>query len=148
MPTALRPRKITTHTVNEANELLEILVLDLPGAGGANHEYTVRPRRNPGEKPVDILDDGSVNEVSPTQHFPYHVHIPFQNGTIPEAGVNGITHEILLAIVADRLESFQAGKFPSTYNEVALAAVKAALASLKQRTIDRQNRGVEGKHQA
>jgi hypothetical protein len=33
----------------------------------------------------------------------------FQNGPIAEVGVNGVTHEVLLAIVADRLRSFQKG---------------------------------------
>jgi len=74
--------------------------------------------------------------------------VTFQNGPIREAGVNGVTQEALLAIVIDRLESFQAGPFPSDQNAVALDHVKAALWHLKERTRMRLARGVEGTTQA
>jgi len=143
MPYALRPRKILTHVVNEANELLEVEVLDLPGQGGASHRYSVHPKRT-GEKAAEFPGDEPVPSL--TQHFPYEVSIPFQNGPIQEAGVNGVTQEILLAIVADRLESFQSGPFKNENNRLALDHVKNALEALKARTRERQARGVEGKN--
>jgi hypothetical protein len=75
-----------------------------------------------------------------------HTTILFQNGPIPEKGVNGITQEVLLAIVADRLMSFQAGPFASKYNAKALDHVLLAQEALLQRTRDRMSRGVEGTH--
>src|SRR5690606_27740942 len=78
---------VNDHKVNPANDKLEIKVLDEPGAGGANHVYHV----------TGFGENG--------------VMICFQNGPINENGINGVTQEALLAIVADRLRSFQAGKF-------------------------------------
>ncbi len=74
------------------------------------------------------------------------VTILFQNGPIGEVGVNGLTHEVLLAIIADRLRSFQAGQFACSENAAALESVEAAQRSLKSRTEARLARGVEGTH--
>lgn len=116
-------REITEHKVNPVNDVIDIFVTDEPGAGGANHEYTVS--------------------------VPGHDHTPlsFQNGPIKEAGVNGITQEVLLAIVADRLRSFQSGPFASRENAVALTHIETAMLWLHKRTLDRMRRGVEGTHQ-
>ena len=72
----------------------------------------------------------------------------FQNGPIQTAGVNGITQEVLLAIVIDRLRSFQAGPFPCDENAEALGYCEMALDFLKERTKMRLARGVEGKSEA
>lgn len=114
-------RKLTDHIVNPVNDKIEVRVTDQPGAGGANHEY------------LAILPNG--------QHMP----IGFQNGPINEAGINGLTHEVLLAIVADRLRSFQAGPFACRENAVALTKIEEAMMWLHKRTLDRMRRGVEGK---
>ncbi len=74
--------------------------------------------------------------------------IHFQTGPIREAGVNGCSNEDLLAIVADRLECLQKGKFPCEENRGALRHVLLALGFLHQRTADRKKRGVEGKNKA
>ena len=103
---------------------LRIEVMDEPGAGGANHRYEV---------------------IVPTWGCPTHYHINFQNGPIQEAGVNGITQEALLAIVIDRLRSFQAGPFPCEENAECLSYCEMALDILKERTRMRLARGVEGK---
>lgn len=96
------------------------MVMDDPGAGGANHVY-------------DIIADESLL-----------ARILFQNGPIGEAGVNGVTQEALLAIVADRLRSFQSGSFACRENAVALTHIETAMLWLHKRTLDRQQRGVEG----
>ena len=72
----------------------------------------------------------------------------FQNGPIQEAGVNGITQEALLAIVIDRLRSFQAGPYPSPENKMAMGFCELALEQLQIRTKNRLARGVEGKTEA
>lgn len=120
-------RTINEHKVNPANDRLEIEVLDEPGAGGANHVYQVRG-----------YHDVAADETA--------VVIRFQNGPINEAGVNGITQEVLLAIVADRLRSFQAGKFACRENALALTKIEEAQHWLHSRTLSRMNRGVEGTH--
>jgi hypothetical protein len=129
-------REITSHIVNPVNDKLKITVLDQPGHGGANHVYGIGGMelvRNTAA--MNTPDDRPEGEAS----------IIFQCGPIAEHGVNGVTQEALLAIVADRLECFQAGPFASDYNARALEHVKAAQESLLSRTRDRMARGVEGK---
>ncbi|WP_433705813.1 hypothetical protein [Paraburkholderia sacchari] len=121
-------RSITDHVVNPANDQLKIEVIDEPGSGGANHLYEITGYRG--------------------QSGHEGVLIEFQNGPIAEAGVNGLTQEVLLAIVADRLRSFQAGPFACKANACALTHIEEAQHWLQQRTLERMRRGVEGTHQA
>ena len=126
-------RYIHDHKVNPANDTLNISVTDEPGAGGACHRYVI---------------DGFDTETNASQRFEtfYQTEILFQNGPIPEVGVNGVTHEALLAIVADRLRSFQAGPFACKANACALTHIEEAQHWLQQRTLERMRRGVEGTH--
>ena len=71
-------------------------------------------------------------------------NVNFQNGPIKEIGVNGVTHEALLAIVIDRLRSFQAGPYSCRDNAIALTNLEDALMRLQRRTRERIARGVEG----
>lgn len=118
-------RTITDHIANPVNDRITITVMDEPGPGGAHHYYA-----------VDV--DGSENGLD----------IHFQNGPIAEVGVNGVTQEVLLAIVIDRLRSFQAGPFACDENQHALAHAHLALDALKSRTKARMARGVEGRNVA
>lgn len=115
----------------QSSEHTIIRVTDEPGAGGACHEYEIRGKVSP-------LRPGTVSLSE----------ILFQNGPIAENGVNGCQNEDLLRIVIDRLESFQAGPFPCKANSWALGHCQDALQWLKERTRDRQKRGVEGKGEA
>jgi hypothetical protein len=127
-------RVITDHIINPCNDKLTITVTDEPGAGGANHRYEITGMqcwRNPSVKGPDYAD---VQVIL------------FQNGPINEKGVNGITQEVLLAIVADRLRSFQAGPYACRENALALTKIEEAMHWLQQRTIARMRRGVEGTH--
>lgn len=118
-------RTIEYHKINPANDNLDIVVVDPPGHGGASHVYRVDHPNTVGVEPLMTVN--------------------FQNGPINEHGVNGVTQEILLAIVIDRLRSFQAGPFSSRENALALTKTEEALHWLQQRTLDRMRRGVEGK---
>lgn len=73
--------------------------------------------------------------------------IKFQDGPINRVGVNGVTHEALLAIVADRLRCFQDGPYACAENASALASIEEAQNHLRWRTRVRVGRGVEGTHQ-
>lgn len=129
-------RHLSGHKVNPANDKLDIEVQDTPGAGGACHAYVITG--------FDLAKNPSKT-YPPTENT-RGVSIIFQNGPIGEAGVNGITHEALLAILIDRLEDFQAGPFFNAYNAMTLEHLKEAQASLLARTKDRMTRGVEGTH--
>lgn len=122
-------REITDHIVecdkpDRPFRQLEVLVLDEPGNGGANHLYYVQAR-------------GGRELFS---------QVKFQNGPIGEGDwPNGVTHEALLAIVIDRLRSFQAGRYSCRENAIALTHIEEALMWLQRRTRERIKRGVEGK---
>ena len=133
-------RTVEYHKINPANDVLSVTAEDAPGSGGANHLYMVR---------------GFSTETNPSCPFTArhgapaeHATILFQNGPINEVGVNGVTQEVLLAIVIDRLRSFQSGPFSSRENALALTKCEEALHWLQQRTIDRTRRGVEGRSAA
>jgi len=117
-------REIKEHAVNPANDTLKLLVTDEPGQGNACHEYEIRH------------DNLGVVKIS------------FQNGpiSVDGNGVNGLTHEVLLAIVADRLRGFQSGPYSCKANACALTHIEEAQHWLQQRTLERMRRGVEGTH--
>ena len=117
-------RELTNHKVNELNEALAITVLDEPGQGNACHEYAITYNNHNDEQVVK-----------------------FQNGPIKEFGVNGISGEALLAILEDRLLGFQSGPFACGANAIALGYIQSAQEVLKNRTIERLSRGVEGTNQ-
>ena len=90
------------------------------GAGGACTQYLVRTEES-------IL-----------------ASLKFQAGD-PAEGINGLSNEALLAVVADRLEGFSSGPFADNFTPRALRYTQNALKVLRDRTADRQGRGVEGK---
>lgn len=75
-------------------------------------------------------------------------HIEFQRGPIKTVGVNGCFCEDLLYICLHRLKRFQSGDLPSSHNDNAIHHIECALQSLKDRTYDREKRGVEGTYKA
>jgi hypothetical protein len=117
-------RELSEHKINPSNDILKITVIDEPDHGGANHAYDIEG-----------------GEAVPT-------HLRFQNGPINADGngVNGITHEALLAVLCDRLRGFQAGPYACKANACALTHLEEAQHWLQQRTIERMRRGVEGTH--
>lgn len=120
-------RELTDHIVSGDQAVqLKIEVVDEPGAGGANHEYLI--------------------VYPPPKSMNGHL-ITFQNGPIKETGINGITQEALLAIVIDRLRSFQAGPYSCRENALALTKCEEALMWLQRRTVARIKRGVEGTYE-
>ncbi len=135
-------RTITDHIVegDAANHQLTIAVTDVPGAGGANHLYRI----------TGFCTDSNASDPFTALYGEpaSHSTVLFQNGPIKEFGVNGVTQEALLAIVIDRLRSFQAGPFACDDNQAALYAAQQCLQILQVRTKARIARGVEGTHTA
>ena len=106
----------------------EVRVVDEKGQGNANHEYEICSVSTEEQKGVQL---GSVS---------------FQNGPIKEAGVNGVMNEDLIAIVIDRMRGFQSGDYKCRDNAIALTKLEEALMWLRNRTNEREARGVEGTH--
>src|SRR3990167_3871878 len=90
----------------------------------ANHEYQVVNANEP-----------SAPELS---------FVNFQKGPIKENGVNGCANEDLIAMVIDRLQSFQDSPYKCRENAIAITKLEEALLWLRKRTMDRERRGVEG----
>ena len=117
-------RTITSH--HDGHGLAESLTIeaDEPGPGGASHAYLVSRGYPAGIVVADIQ---------------------YQKGPRHEAGsTTGIIDPVLLAIVADRLEAFQAGPFACEENAEALDAVHAAMAAFRRRADERAKRAVLG----
>lgn len=132
-------RELTGHRVNPANDKLTVTVMDEPGAGGACHLYRISGF----DTRTNTSDESAVSGESTGQS---EVDIVFQNGPIGEVGVNGVTQEALLAVLIDRLESFQSGQWACEENAFALNHLRDAQESLLRRTRRRMERGVEGTH--
>ena len=123
-------RTLDSHQTNECNRAIRVTADDVdPDNGNASHVYDIAVGTGP---------DG---------HQLHHFRLYFQSGPIAEVGTNGLTHEVLLAILIDRIECFQTGKFANEYNKTALELLLAARSTLLARTQERLDRGVEGTHQ-
>lgn len=130
-------RNVIEHIVpGDTSTQLHIEVVDSPGAGGACHRYGIGGFQT---KTNASADSDKRDET--------YLTILFQNGPIGEQGVNGITQEALLAVVIDRLRSFQSGPFSCRENAIALTHCEDALMWLQKRTVNRIKRGVEGTDQ-
>lgn len=132
-------RKLTGFQVSPVNEKLEIEVVDEPGSGGANHRYDITG--------FDTATNDSASRPNGYKSSFSRTIILFQNGTLPDKGVNGITSEALLAILIDRHTGFANGGFASRENAIALTHLQDALNWLQHRTRERLARGVEGKYE-
>ena len=124
-------RQLNDHIVpgDSANHQLSVEVLDEPGQGGACHVYEIS---------TDSIGGGGKSL--------HNLRISFQDGPIKEVGVNGVTHEALLAVLIDRMRSFQEGPYKCRENAIALTHLEDALMWLQRRTVARIRRGVEGTH--
>lgn len=70
--------------------------------------------------------------------------IHFQEGGCKECGVNGVANEDLINMVICRLEHFQKSDYRCRENALAITKLEEALLWLCKRTMDREQRDVEG----
>lgn len=109
--------------IDTSHKYTDVFSTDYIGPGNAHHVYVIKKKE--GEQMLAVF---------------------FQNGPIKEAGVNGVMDENLIAIVIDRLEGFQSGRYACEENQQALNHLESALNALQDRTRKREARGVEGTH--
>lgn len=125
-------RQIATHHDGHGLNESTYLYAGEPGPGGASHYYAATA--------LDFDDVGQADvEVLKVQFQvgPRHV----------EGSTPGVLDGVLLAIVHDRMEAFQAGPYASESNAQVLAACDAGLAALKARADERAARAVLGTYQ-
>lgn len=117
------PREVRWNKLSELNQSLKVEA-DFPDTSNGNGSHAYK-----------ISGDS------------YHLRcfIDFQKGAVKEYGVNGISDEALLVVLIDRLQCFQKGEFSCRENALALTKMEEAMHWLNARTLDRMNRGVEGK---
>lgn len=127
-------REIDLHKTNDCNEIIRITAMGEPNRGGEHDTY-------------HIVQDGTKAVGGGPAAPAFFYALKFQSGPIKEVGVNGITNEVLLAILIDRLSAFQRGPFACEENKIALSACTDALNILHERTQKRIQRGVEGTHE-
>jgi len=120
-------REITTHHDGHGlTESIVVIAADESGPGYANHQY-------------EFYAGHSDNTVGWLQ---------FQRGPRNvETSTPGVIEGAVLAVLIDRLESFQSGPYPCAENEKALEALNEAMAWMKNRAHDRAARGVLGTNQ-
>lgn len=111
-------RRVSAHQTNDCNRAISVFAYGPITTGSAQGRYLI-------------------------QYAKKRAVLKFHSGD-PRSGVNGITHEVLLAILADRIEGMQASKFAHPLNAQALSHVRSALRCLEDRTAERLQRGVEG----
>lgn len=115
-------RNITSHHDGHGfNESITIEA-DEAGPGGASHLYVA-----------------SINGVEVAR-------VQFQKGGRHEPGSTpGVLDGVLLAIVADRMQAFLAGPFPSREAAIVRTKVEEAMHWLRARADERANRGALGR---
>ena len=87
---------------------------------------------------------GGPGEDAP---IPDHIEIQFQNGSVPENGVNGVQNEQVIELLTIRLRVLNS-QFPCRENSIAITKLDEALLWLQRRTAIRVEQGVEGKNEA
>lgn len=111
------------HDGHGLNESIAITADEL-GPGGASHKYECR------------IDGELIASVQ------------FQKGPRNEPGSTpGATEAALIAILMDRLQSFQAGPYACRENAITLTHLETALLFAKRRADNRARRGVLGKNE-
>ncbi|ORE91015.1 hypothetical protein [Aurantimonas sp. 22II-16-19i] len=95
--------KIDGHKIHPVSKMIDVATAGRKGASHAHAAYKV------------TLPDGT------------EIILSFQTGQRGAGEANGLTNEILLAIVADRLRAFQGGPYACMENDHILMHVEEAL---------------------
>jgi hypothetical protein len=112
------------HDGHGLNESLEI-VADEADKSGASHGYT-----------IDIVGPQRRHQVA---------RIQYQQGPRnEETSTPGVTEAAMLAILIDRLKSFQSGPYPCRENAIILTKLEECMMWTKERAHERARRGVLG----
>ena len=108
-----------------------------------------------GHKGINLLNDSlrvtvedNAYYIVPTVGNAAGLLIDFHTGPMEDGDYpKGISNEVLLVILGDRLAQFQKGRLACRETAIALTKLQEAAMWLQKRTRDRQARGVEGTNQ-
>jgi hypothetical protein len=121
-------RFITDHKVTRLNERIDIMAMGPRTTGNAQAHYEIVADRET-ENPRVLAD------------------LDFQARPLSDAEKVDLTNEALLAVVLDRLRSFQEGEFKCRENALAITKLEEAMHWIESRAKDRRSRGVEGTYE-
>jgi hypothetical protein len=128
-------RPLTDHKNNKFNrECIEVKTADLRATDGAHHKYRIEVYAG-ARTAHDTVEGVEAVEVC---------ELNFQNGGLKEVGANGITDQALLAIILDRVRSFNEGQFRCRENSMIITKGEEMMMWMEKRSNDRARRGVEG----
>ena len=102
------------------------------------------------QDPDEAMDVYLVSEnLDDSGNGVYNGYVPFADIVVfhsgnPADGVNGLTNEVLLLMIRDRLERWQKGEHSSRENAIVLTKIEEILMWMNKRTAEREERGVEG----
>jgi hypothetical protein len=128
--------ELSLPPLNEHSKNLSIVASGANETTGAHHRY-------------DIANfDASTNPAYRDSDTANLLTILFQQGPVPDVGINGVTPEAVLVCLLHLFEGYQTSKFACPENEEAIKGFQASLDAIRSRTASRIERGVEGTHQA
>ena len=127
-------KALTGHQVNPANMAITIEAGDLDPRTGATNDYMLS---------VQPQADASAPKDTPAPEAVVTL-LAFQYGAPAQAGFNGLTDQALLAVLIDRMEGFEAGKYAVPETGFALDCLRTAQMWMNSRTGARIARGVDG----
>lgn len=116
-------RTIRQHKCPGLNDAIEVSAVGEPGVGTASYKYRV--------------------QVTTDSNGEFSITIPFQEMPIKEYGPEGLTDEVLLAIVLDRFSAYQQSSLACDAFKNASRFINQALDELKLRRIERRQKGKE-----
>lgn len=94
----------------------------------------------------ELFSDEQLRLIEDLQIEPQsYINIKFQQGTVKEKGVNGVTTVDVIDYIVDILEGHQKGKLACRENDMAIVKLEEARMWLCERTNKRKEKGVEGK---
>lgn len=130
----------THHDGHGLAERIEIEADDLdPNGGGASHKYTVYVDISGTKRAYDSGCTGQAREKV--------AEIQYQRGPRDDPNSTpGVLDSVLLAIVEDRMQCFNAGPFSDRLNAIVATHAQTARLFLKERADQRARRGVLGKN--
>ena len=125
-------RELYDHKTSKLNrECIVVKTADLRGPDNAHHKYVIEC----------VIEPQSESEI---RQVVERCEINFQNGGLKDVGPNGITEQALIAIVIDRMRSFNDGPYGCRENSIMITKLEEALMWGSKRADDRARRNVEG----